>query len=394
MSQFMIVPQSKNSDEFLELARTPKTQGRLFRKHILSEGVLNYDGKKIQIDTAFLTSIVDNFNSKKCDIVQVPIVDKANRHSEDPLRNIGEVIDLKIENGKLYSFIDARKENAADELGKTLIGASAMISPDYVDTDSGEKVGPTLLHVAITNRPHVLNLDDFEEVIQASSNSSDEIILLSEDDVSENTDIEENQTMDLDTLIETLKTEHDIDVSALQAQVTELQTETATLTTEKDSLITENTELKEKVTTTEDLAVSLSNAVKEALTKDETLALSAGDGSNENIIAVITEAGVKLSAQEAEIVSLSGRIGSLETDKKHAAAEVVVDGLIREGKILPKNKEDFIELRLSNEEMFDKIIPENAIIDLSGESGQDLSFDSTSTDTVKGEVDRILAATK
>ena len=391
MSQFMIFPQAKDSSEFFELARTPKTQGRLFKKHILSEGVLNYNGNKIQIDSDFLTSLVDNFNSKKCDIVQVPIVDKSNSHSEDPLRNIGEVIDLQIENGKLYSYIDARKEAEADELGKTLIGASAMISPDYIDTDTGEKVGPTLLHVAITNRPHVLNLDDFEEVIKASSNSSNEIIFLSED---EGTDTEENQNMDLETLIATLRDEHNIDVSELQTQVTELQAEKTTLTESNETLVSENTALKTEADAKEELAVSLSNAVKEAFSETGILALSASDNADENVIAAITEAGLKLSAQGEEITTLSNRIGTLENDKLRSAAEVVVDGLIREGKIFPKNREDFVNLRLSNVEMFDNIIPENAIIDLSAEAGTDTIFDSTSADTVKGEVERILQDTK
>lgn len=153
-------------DSFVSLSRSKS--GRLFRKHILSKGTLHYPGVrggKVEITDEFLTKLSENFNNKICPIVQTPIVGDNNAHSEDPLRNIGEVVGLEIENGKLYSVIDARDENAAGKLGKTLIGASAMLSLDYTDTRTGKKAGPALLHVAITNRPHLTDLDDFQEVL-------------------------------------------------------------------------------------------------------------------------------------------------------------------------------------------------------------------------------------
>jgi hypothetical protein len=374
----MIVPQGKASESFLELARTPKTQGRLFRKHILSEGTLHYKGKKIEVDSNFLNTLVKNFNDKKCDIVQVPIVGDNNNHTEDPERNIGEVVDLSIENGKLYSYIDARKETAAEELGKTLLGASAMLATNYEDTSSGELVGPTLLHVAVTNRPHVLNLDDFEEVIAASSQSTDEVILLSEEseETSENTDPKENLTMDRETLIATLKDEHGIDLSALQAEI--------------DTLKTENTNLTAEFAKKEELAVSLSNVIKESFEGAGLVKLSSdADGDQvEELIATVTEAGVKLSAQNDEIVTLSGRVDSLEADKAKASAEVAVDELVRAGKLLPVQREAMVELKLSNSELFDKIVPEKAIIDLSKESGVD-DDTSTNPDVVSEEVARL-----
>lgn len=169
MGQLVIAPESR-TEPFLELSRTRK--GRIFKKHILSTGPLFANGRKIDVDEVFLSEMVANFHAGYCDIVQVPIVGKDNKHSEDPRDNIGEVVDLKVEDGKLYSFIDSRKVDASEELGNTLIGASAMFALNYLDTTTNQSVGPTLLHVAITNRPHVLNLDDFEEVIAASAGSS------------------------------------------------------------------------------------------------------------------------------------------------------------------------------------------------------------------------------
>ena len=44
---------------------------------------------------------------------------------------------------------------------KLFLGASAMFGMNYTDTRDGKRKGPTLCHVAITNRPHELELDEF-----------------------------------------------------------------------------------------------------------------------------------------------------------------------------------------------------------------------------------------
>jgi hypothetical protein len=156
-------------DEFVECAARPgvKPKGKLFRKQLLHWGEFahpNLPGKKITVDEAFADKLITNFSRGVCDIVQVPIVDDKNKHTEDPLRNIGEVIDLERDDKGIYALVDARSEKYASELGKTLIGASAMMNLDYTDTKTGEKVGPTLLHMAITNRPYITGLDAFDEV--------------------------------------------------------------------------------------------------------------------------------------------------------------------------------------------------------------------------------------
>ncbi len=372
MGQVVITPESR-TEPFLELSRTRK--GRLFKKHILSTGPLYANGTKIDVDEDFMNTVVKNFNDKRCDIVQVPIVGKDNKHSEDPRDNIGEVVDLKFENGKLYSFIDSRKEDASVELGNTLIGASAAFSTNYTDTDTDTLVGPTLLHVAITNRPHVLNLGDFEEVIAMSAESGDEVIMLSEDSGDSGVvtnELEETQNMTKEELLAQLKAEFEIDVEALEAAAVEAETAKTTAVEEADTLKAENETLKTEKVAVEELAVKLSNSIKENLKSDVLLQLSADDGVGsqvETLITAVTDAGVQLSSQSTEIVNLSGRIESLETDKKNTAATVAVDELISAGRILPRDKDAMIELRLSNEALFDKIVPETPVVELSQENG-------------------------
>src|SRR5215207_2318806 len=144
-----IVYGGQNTDGYVELASSllnPK--GKLYRKQILPWGDFKYGGDTITIDAKFADDLIKNFSAGYCDIVQVPLVDDKNRHSEDPTRNIGRVVDIERGPKGVYAVIDAVKY--ADDLGKTLIGASAMMSTNYTDTKTGQKVGPTLLHCAVT----------------------------------------------------------------------------------------------------------------------------------------------------------------------------------------------------------------------------------------------------
>lgn len=94
MTGYVIVPPEKGAG-FVELSGSNK--GRVFEKHILSYGDLHYPGVKggkVKVDDAFADTLIANFTNKVCDIVQVPKAGAGNEHTEDPDRNIGEVIGL------------------------------------------------------------------------------------------------------------------------------------------------------------------------------------------------------------------------------------------------------------------------------------------------------------
>jgi hypothetical protein len=76
-------------DDWVELARVKG--GRLFEKHILNKGTLRHPvtGTKIEIDDNFISTMKKNFFNNVADIVQVPLADDKNQHSEDPDRNVG-----------------------------------------------------------------------------------------------------------------------------------------------------------------------------------------------------------------------------------------------------------------------------------------------------------------
>jgi hypothetical protein len=324
-----IIP-GAGTEGFVQLSRT--SQGVLFEKHILNPGDLLYPdapGGKLKIDDAFMDKMIDNFNKKVCDIVQVPIADKNNNHSEDPRDNIGEVVNLTKRDGKLYAQIDARDEDAAKKLGKTMLGASAMFATNYKDTSTDKRMGPTLLHVAVTNRPYVTNLEDYQQIgdlAKLSADGNGEAVILTAPQSKE-------KKMTLDELKAELKADHNIDVDVLLSNKTEA-----------------------------DGKVELSNKITDALSEAGVITLSNGEKASAD---TVIEAVANVAEKNVE---LSRKVDELLSGNAKAAAEQRVDGLVREGKVLPANKDAQVTLLLSNPELFEQLLPANPIVKLSNAS--------------------------
>src|SRR4051812_7606638 len=127
----VIVP--SDGDGYVELSRLK--QGKLFRKHLLTKGKLVHPAVgEVDIDDDFFSKVKKNFDDGVCPIVQVPLANSKNEHSEEPDRNIGEVVDVQIDGDKLYAVMDIRDADHAARMGKTYLGASAMLSLDYKNT--------------------------------------------------------------------------------------------------------------------------------------------------------------------------------------------------------------------------------------------------------------------
>lgn len=322
MNDLVIVPSA--GEGFVELSRTKS--GRLFRKHILNKGELHhpaFPGAKIKVDDNFIASLTKNFKDGVCDIVQVPVANDKNEHTEDPTRNIGEVIGIEEKGGKVYALIDARDQASADKLGKTMLGASAMMHLNYTNTKTGKKVGPTLLHVCVTNRPYVTGLEDYEEIMLSHADNTEEAVLLTEPTV------EENDMQTLEEMLDALKDEHGIDVLDLQ---------------EKAKKHAE--------------AVKLSNTLAEALTAAGLVELSAGGVDNDKIVTAVAD-------MATGYVAMSNRIEEVEK----AAAEAKVDALVAEGKVLPAQRDAMVKLSQTDAELFEQLVPAEAVVKLSNEEG-------------------------
>ena len=362
MGDIFVLPSPR--DPYIELARTQS--GTLFRKQILKDGQTFAHPKnkqiKITVTPEMQESLVRNFQNGVCDTVQFPVTDERNEHQETPLANLGEVIDVDYEPGRgTYAVIDARKH--AEDVGKTILGASAFFSLDYEDTSTGQRVGPTLLHVAATNRPYLTNLEPYQQIVAASNavSDDDDVAVLEDEEALEDADTssddesgdatpnQEEPEMDVDEAIAFLR-ENGIDVAALQESAAALESAQA----------------------------ELSN-----------VSLSASDGTE--ITAVdIAEAVVELSNTvkgQGETVS---RLRAENERLVRERAEAEVDELISLGRILPRQRDDMIAIALSNREMFERLVPETPVVSLS-ETGVTVHEEPEKAKAHEDTVDRYVA---
>lgn len=318
------------ADVPVALARSRRVQGRLFEKHILNIGPLIHPktGETIDVNDQFVATMQDNFAKGVCDIVQLPLANDDNKHVETPAANLGEVLGIRQRDGKVYALVDARQD--ADKFGKTYLGASAFLSTNYTDSRTGKKAGPTLLHVAVTNRPYVTGLDDYKEVLAASDDSTGDVVVLTPAP-------EEVVPLTREELLTALKTEHGIDVAALQAA--------AAAPPAPDT-------------------AELSAALVKALTDAGAVQLSKGTEEGQVSLSDVTAAVVELANDNK---GLRGEVGKLQK----TAAETEVDGYIAAGRLLPKTRETAVGLALSNRDALEAILaPVNSpYIQLSRQEG-------------------------
>lgn len=340
----IIIPAPRDSEGYAYLTRS--RMGKLYRKHILNLGELKYEGRTYDLDDSWYARLKDNFNSGVCDIVQVPLANDANAHSEDPARNLGEVIDIQREGNKVYAVIDARKN--ADDFGKTLLGASAFLHMNYKNTTSQQRVGPALLHVAVTNRPYITKLEPYQEIIAASADGTGDVLVLASE--------EESAKMTREEMLAQLRDEHGIDVEALQAQAAQ-KTDAAQLTA----------------------------AITEALKGTGTVALAGAEGLDaDTLTGAIVELAGTARAQGEEIGKL-----------RRQQAETEVDGYITAGRVLPKQRPAFVELALSNRDMLDQLLPGEPVVRLNHQDGAPTPDGEHSQERdIDGEVARLAAEHK
>jgi len=338
---------------YLSLASGPK--GRTYRKQILKRGSLRHPntGKVIQIDDAFLGSIVANFNNGAVDHVQIPAATDTNEHSDDPERNLGEVVGLDVTEDGLFAHMEFRKDSVLDAPGKTILGASALLSLDYDDNSTGEKIGPTLLHVCATNRPYITGMDGYGELVAASVDTGSNNTRV--------TFLEAAAMPDLDQIRTSLNSQ---DVEMRKRALKELGIEDPddwlALLAPPAPVAPDNDELKEALITAKEAGVAEANKQVVAALSDVLQLTDAAVAAEEDPVALTTAVAAKVDELVQSNVALTARLDAAE----RASAESEVDGLVAAGRVLPKQRDAFIELALTNRAQFDALVPDESIVPL------------------------------
>lgn len=361
MANLLAVVPTPRSD-FVEMARSPA--GRLYRKHLLKLGRFPHPAdptKELVIDPEFIDAVMSNFDEGVADIVQIPKVDGSNKHTEDPDRNLGEVVRLeRRSDGGLDAIGDFRKQS--EDVGKTLIGASAMLHMNYTDTRTGQKRGPTLLHMAITNRPYITGLDGFEEIVAASADTTGDVqpVIFAEEEAQM---AELSEVSQEDLIVELSKRGVDVEELQARAQATPSANEFAT-----------------------EVLTALRSAGVVQFSQPE----GEADGEAEEITTRdVAEAVVELAREKSELEGTVRDLTAAAETARKEKVEAEVDGLVKDGRILPKQREAMVEIALSNREQFDALLPEDSIVAMS-EQGV-TTHDATADEEIGKEIDRIAA---
>lgn len=349
-----VVLSGETSDEFIECTRRNlKITGKLFKKQIFRWGEFsnpNNPNFKIKVDRPFFESMKRNFDTGVCPIVQVPLATHNNSHTEAPDMNLGEVVDLTSDDQGIYALIDFRKH--ADDVGSTLLGASAKLALNYTDRRTNTPVGPTLLHLCVTNRPYLTDLSDYETISASDADTTDEVVLLT-DAGSDSNSTEENIPMTKEELIIALS-EHGIDVEAGQAALAQVEG-----------------------------FVALSDVIGEG-----------AEITPEQVSQTIVDLTASVADRDTRVLELTNQLQEVQKGK----ATDEVDSLITKGRILPAWREDMIELSMTDRPRFETfLLPEDLATAELSEQGYTTSQSTQEEDPsarARAEGERLAKLTK
>lgn len=167
MTEVFLTP--TNEGGAIELSRT------LYRKKILPKGTIDYKGRKITFDDAYLTDLARAFHDGAYDQVPFMLADSSNAHTMDPERYRGEIKGVEVAEDGLWGTFDLSADAAALVKANPKLGVSARIVEGY-DRADGKKYPRAMQHVLGTLDPRLPGLGAWTEVALSGYDSTDEVL--------------------------------------------------------------------------------------------------------------------------------------------------------------------------------------------------------------------------
>jgi len=136
---------------------------RRWRTQLLPFRTISYKGRELVFDRAYLEGLVKAFKAKAFDLVPFQLARGDNKHTNDPERCRGEIIDLELAPDGLDLILEANE--SGDELLRSnpKLGVSARIYEEYERSD-GKSWPQALQHVLGTLDPHIAGMRNWKEV--------------------------------------------------------------------------------------------------------------------------------------------------------------------------------------------------------------------------------------
>ncbi len=167
MSEILLTPE--DSGATVELSRT------VMRKRILPKGSINYKGRKIVFDDAYLSQVAEAYKAGAYDQVPVQMADKHNAHTMDPERFGGEIVGVEVADDGLYGTFSFTERGAQLVKENPKLGVSARLVGNYERSD-GKTFPAAMQHVLLTQDPRIPGLGAWTEVNLSGYHDSDEVV--------------------------------------------------------------------------------------------------------------------------------------------------------------------------------------------------------------------------
>jgi hypothetical protein len=186
-----------------EIFLTPKDEGgavelsqTLFRKKILPTGTIDYKGRKITFDKAYLTDLATAYKANAYDQVPFMLADASNAHTMDPERFRGEVQGVEVAEDGLWATLSLSAEAAKLVRENPKLGVSARIVEGY-DRSDGKKFPRAMQHVLGTLDPRLPGLGAWTEVALSGYDSDSEVLDMTASEFEGDTTVPKTDDADL-----------------------------------------------------------------------------------------------------------------------------------------------------------------------------------------------------
>lgn len=146
---------------------------KVWRKQILPLGLINYDGRQIKFDSDYHKELVQNFRAGAYSQVPFQLADADNRHTNDPERTRGQLVDLRAEPSGLYGYFELTDPTVV--LNNQNLGVSCRILENYTRESDDKTFGRVLQHVLGTLDPRISGMKPWESV--ELSNETAQLVL-------------------------------------------------------------------------------------------------------------------------------------------------------------------------------------------------------------------------
>jgi hypothetical protein len=156
LSAELVTPYSFKSAE-VELASK-----RRYRKQILPRADVEYHGRTLRFNDDYLSTLVGSFKEHAFDQVPFQLADTSNRHTNDPERYAGSLVDLELTDSGLEGVFEMTERGERLLTENPNLGVSARIIENF--SRGSKNFGHALQHVLGTVDPHIQGMKPWAAV--------------------------------------------------------------------------------------------------------------------------------------------------------------------------------------------------------------------------------------